>query len=65
MTGWIVAVDNPFFAVSGEDGTYALRGLPPGRYTLTAWHEVLGERQQEVEVKEGEPADVAFEFEKK
>ena len=48
MTAWIGVVDNPFFAVTGPDGTYRFDGLPPGEFTLGVWHERLG--QQEVTV---------------
>jgi hypothetical protein len=62
MSAWIVALDNPFFGASAEDGTYAIQGLPPGKYTLTAWHESLGQQKKEVTVTAGEPVTVDFEF---
>ena len=41
---------HPFFAVSVKDGTYSIKGVPPGSYTLVAWHEKFGEQQQKVTV---------------
>ncbi len=41
MHAWIGVVENPFFAVTKEDGSFDLSGLPPGTYTVTAWHEGL------------------------
>jgi plastocyanin len=65
MSAWVVAVDHPFHSVTGEDGYFALSRLPPGKYTLTAWHETLGEQTRQVTVKQGEPVEVEFTFEKK
>ncbi len=39
MTGYVVVNSNPFFAVTGNDGWFRIGNLPPGSYTLTAWHE--------------------------
>ena len=47
--GWMHArvfvMDHPFFASSGADGSFTIHGLPPGTYTLEAWHEKLGSRE--------------------
>lgn len=54
MSAWLVVTEGPA-AVTGADGSFTLRGVPPGRYTLTAWHERLGERSAQVTVPaEGE-----------
>jgi len=39
MGAWVAVMDNPFFAVTGDDGTFKIDGLPDGTYTLEAWHE--------------------------
>jgi plastocyanin len=49
MHGYVVVVDSPY-AVVGEDGKYAVKGLPAGTYTVTAWHEKLGEKTAQVTV---------------
>ena len=41
-------VDHPYFAVTGADGAYALRDVPPGDYTVAMWHERLGTREAHV-----------------
>lgn len=41
MSAWIGVVDHPYFAVTDADGRFAIKGLPPGKYTLEAWHERL------------------------
>jgi len=50
MTAWVVVLDHPFFGVTGDDGTFEIPGLKPGKYTLVAWQEALGSREAEVEV---------------
>ncbi|MGQ0554111.1 MAG: carboxypeptidase regulatory-like domain-containing protein [Planctomycetota bacterium] len=50
MRGWIGVVDHPYFAVTGADGAFSLDGVPPGTYTLEAWHETLGRKQLEITV---------------
>jgi hypothetical protein len=62
MTAWVVMSPNPYFTTSGEDGSFTLEGVPAGTYTLEAWHEVFGTRTAQVTVKEGQEAQVAFEF---
>ena len=54
MRLWMGAVDHPFFAVTGPDGRFELRGLPPGRYTLTVWHERFVSAEREIEIWKGE-----------
>ncbi|HEX6729651.1 MAG TPA: carboxypeptidase regulatory-like domain-containing protein, partial [Pyrinomonadaceae bacterium] len=39
MKAYIGVLKHPFFAVSAEDGTYSLKGVPPGTYTVVAWRE--------------------------
>ena len=52
----------PFFAVSGSDGKYEIKGLPPGDYTLAFVHEKLGEQEQKVTLaaKDSKTVDQAF-----
>lgn len=62
MSAYVVGVDNPFFAASGADGAFAISNLPPGDYTLTAWHEQLGTKEVPVKVEAGKPAEVKVRF---
>jgi len=62
MRSWIGVVNHPFFAVTGEDGTFTIKGLPPGEYTLEAWHEKFGAKEVKVTVGAKESKAVDFEF---
>ena len=62
MKMYIGVVKNPFFAVTGKDGKYELKGLPPGTYTIAAVHEKFGEQTQTVTVaaKDSKTQDFTF-----
>jgi plastocyanin len=62
MTGYIVVSDNPFFAVSGDDGHFRIGDVPAGKYTLTAWHERYGTKTTEVTVAADKPTEVSFQY---
>jgi plastocyanin len=62
MGAFIGIVDHPFFAVTGADGAFSLKGLPPGTYTVEAVHEKLGRQTQTVTIGDKETKDVAFTF---
>lgn len=55
MVAYMGVLDHPFFAVTGADGKFEIRGLPPGDYTIEAWSEFHGSRQARVTVS-GEPS---------
>jgi len=62
MNAWVGVLDHPFYAVSGPGGAFDIQGLPPGTYTIEAWHEKLGTQTQTVTVGEKETKDLAFTF---
>jgi len=62
MHAWAFAADNPYAAVTKEDGSFSIDGLPDGDYELKAWHPVLGEKSAKVSVKGA--ATASFEFSK-
>ncbi len=62
MNAFVGVVAHPFFAVTGSNGTFELKGLPPGTYTLEAWHEKLGTQTQSVTVGANETKEAAFTF---
>jgi plastocyanin len=62
MRSYIGVLPHPFYGVSGDDGTFTLKGLPPGEYTITAWHEKYGKQDQKVTVAAKESKNVTFTF---
>ena len=63
MSAYIGVFENPLFAIAADGGTYEIKGLPAGTYTLTAWHEKYGEQSQEIVVEdEGVPVEVNITF---
>ena len=62
MRSYIAVVKNPYFAVTGKNGGFELKDLPPGSYTLQAWHEKLGSRTQKVTLAGEATQTVEFVF---
>jgi plastocyanin len=62
MNGWIVVQDHPYFSVTGEDGNFTINDVPPGTYTITAWHEKLGKKEGRLEVAPRGKSRVNFAF---
>jgi len=60
MTAYVGVVDHPYFAVSGEQGTFTIEAIPVGRHTIRAWHERYGALTQSVEVLPGTTTPVEF-----
>ena len=62
MKMYVNVVKSPFYAMSGANGKYELKGLPPGDYTLAFVHEKLGEQVQKVTLaaKDSKTVDASF-----
>ncbi len=52
MSAYVVAVETPYFAVTAKDGSYTIKNVPPGKYTLKIWHEKLKGKPVEITVPE-------------
>jgi len=62
MSAYAGVLDHPYFQVTGADGSYRLDRLPPGEYTVTAWHERFGSLEQRVTLADSTNRVVDFEF---
>ena len=65
MQNWGYAINNPYYAVTGPDGQFAIGDLPPGTYKVTAWHPVMNIQTKEVTVTENGTISLDFTFEYK
>ncbi len=63
MTAWILVTDNAFSGISDKTGAFSIADVPPGEYTLNAWHEVLGSISKKIKVGDG-VTKVDFDFSK-
>jgi len=62
MNAWVGVVNHPYFAVSDMAGTFQIDNVPPGTYTIQAWHERYGPIMQMIRVKAGAATDVSFSY---
>jgi plastocyanin len=62
MAAYVGVFPHPFFATTGEAGTFELKNLPAGTFTLVAWHERFGEIEKQVTIDEAKPVEVDFNF---
>lgn len=62
MSAFIVSVSTPWYTQANADGSFTLRGVPPGRYVLHAWHERGGEASRPIEVGAGGVTDLALQL---
>ena len=65
MLGYVHVFDHRFFAITDERGGFSIANIPPGTYTLKAWHEDAGIKSQEITVPENGEVRIGFEFTKK
>ena len=62
MLGYAGVLEHPYFSVTGGDGAFSLPNLPPGTYTIEAWHEKYGAQTMQVTVGAKETKDIEFTF---
>lgn len=62
MGAYIGVFSHPFFAVTNDDGSFAIKGLPAGEYTLEAWHEKYGTQTLKVSVGASDKKSVEFKY---
>ena len=59
---WVAVLDHPFFAVTGDDGSFKIANVPQGRYTLEAWHETFGTLNADVDLTSSQTKTIDFTF---
>lgn len=57
MEGFVVVLENPYFTMAEKDGSFTLPEVPPGTYTLHAWHPKYRQATIEVTVTPGETVE--------
>ncbi len=60
MEGFVVVLQNPYFAVTDAAGTYTIKDVPAGKYTLAVWHEKLKGKPEPVAVEAGKSVTADF-----
>lgn len=62
MHGWFIVLNTSHYAVTDNNGDFSVRGLAPGKYTVTAWQEQYGTQSQEVTLSGSETKTIDFVF---
>jgi len=66
MSAYVHVVDNPYYAVTQQDGTFEIKGLPAGTYEITVWHELAAfkpdKEKIEVKVEDGKASEVTVTY---
>jgi plastocyanin len=62
MNAYVGVTPHPYFAVTGPDGSFSLEGVPPGTYTIEAWHEKFGTQTATVTIGAQETGTTSFTF---
>jgi plastocyanin len=60
MEGYVVVLQNPFFATTSKDGQYKIENVPPGTYSVAVWHAKVKSQPKPVTVDAAKPAVVDF-----
>ncbi len=63
MNAYVAVVAHPYFAVTGPDGSFTLANLPPGSYTIEAWHEKYKVMEQAITIGDNETKTLEFTYE--
>ena len=65
MQNWGYAIDNPYYAVTDQNGAFSIGDLPPGTYRVKVWHPILGVQERELAVKPNDTATLDVQFDAK
>jgi plastocyanin len=62
MKAYVAVLSNPYFQVTGEDGSFDIKNVPPGEYKLLAWHELYGTTEETITVAPNESKTLTIAF---
>lgn len=62
MKAYVAVLSNPYFQITGEDGSFEIKNVPPGKYELSAWHELYGTSENTITVGPNESKTVTITF---
>jgi plastocyanin len=62
MKAYVAVLSNPYFQVTGEDGSFEIKNVPPGKYEVSAWHELYGASEETVTIGPQESKTVTIAF---
>ena len=62
MNAYVAVVDHPYYAVTGEDGSFTLADLPAGTYIVQVWHEKYGVMEETITIGDGEAKSLEFAY---
>lgn len=62
MQTWGYRVQNPYYAKTPLDGSFKIDSIPPGEYTVTAWHYLMKKQTRKIKIAAGETIDLNFVF---
>ncbi len=62
MHAWVWEFPHPYFATTDKHGHFAIHDVPPGTYTLVAWHEASGEQTKSITVAPGKSTQADFQL---
>ena len=65
MRSFLLPVQNPFFGLVNDNGTFTIENVPSGRHVIAAWHPQAGKVEQTIEMTEGGSVEVNFAFQRK
>ena len=64
MEGYVVVLQNPFFAVTDENGSYTIKDVPTGSYNLLVWNKKYKAKPKQIVVNNGQSFQADFELKK-
>ncbi len=62
MQTWGYRIQNPYYFITKNDGSFKIDNIPPGEYVVNAWHSLTKSQSKKITIKENSVVDLDFEF---